>query len=123
MNRRHSLLTFLALCFACGAPRAVAQAPDKLRRIGFLNMRSTANEFDAAFRNAMRALGYIEGRTVEIDYRWAAGSEQRAEVFAAELVGRNVEVIVTATTAGIRAAMRATKKIPPIPWNSPVVNS
>jgi putative tryptophan/tyrosine transport system substrate-binding protein len=112
MNRRDSVLALLAVGLAGGVPRSAAQAPDKLRRIGFLNLRSEPNEFDAAFREGMRALGYVEGRTLEIEYRWAAGSEQRAEAFAAELVARNVEVIVTATTAGIRSAMRATKTIP-----------
>jgi putative tryptophan/tyrosine transport system substrate-binding protein len=112
MNRRDSVLAILALGLAGGLPRSAAQAPDKLRRIGFLGLRSEPNEFDAAFREGMRALGYVEGRTLEIECRWAAGSEQRAEAFAAELVARNIEVIVTATTSGIRAAMRATKKIP-----------
>ena len=112
MNRRDALLALLLLGLASTSQRAGAQAPGRVRHIGFLNLRSAPNEFDAAFRDAMRALGYVEGRTIGIDDRWAAGSEQRAEAFAAELVGRNVEVIVTATTAGIRAAMRATKKIP-----------
>jgi putative ABC transport system substrate-binding protein len=112
MNRRDSVFALLAVGLAGGASRADAQAHVRIRRIGFLNMRLAPNEFDAAFRDGMRALGYVEGRTLEIDYRWAAGSEQRADELAAELVRRDVEVIVTATTAGIRSAMRATKTIP-----------
>ena len=111
IHRRDSLLTLLAIGLASAAPRSAAQAAT-LRRIGFLTLRAEPNEYDAAFRNAMRRLGYIEGSTLRIDYRWAAGSEQRAEELAAELVASDVEVIVTATTAAIRATMRATKSIP-----------
>ncbi|HSC65190.1 MAG TPA: ABC transporter substrate-binding protein [Caldimonas sp.] len=75
-------------------------------------MRAEPNEYDAAFREAMRRLGYVEGSTLQIEYRWAAGSEQRADELAAELAASDVEVIVAATTAAIRAALRATKSIP-----------
>ena len=112
MNRRDSVLALLTLGLASAWPRAGAQVPDRVRRIGVLMLRATPNEFDVAFRDAMRDLGYIEGRTVQIEYRWAAGSEKRAEEFAAELVARKPEVIVVATTIAIRAAMRATKDIP-----------
>jgi len=112
IHRRDSVLTLLAIGLAGAAPRIAAQATATLRRIGFLTLRAEPNEYDVAFRDAMRRLGYIEGSTLQIDYRWAAGSEQRAEELAAELAASNVEVIVTATTAAIRATMRATKSIP-----------
>ena len=114
MNRREVAFTLLAgAAGLAGAPaRALAQAPGRKRRIGFLTLRSHPNEFDAAFRDALGGLGYVEGRTIEIVYRWAAGSEKRAGELAAELVTLNVEVIVAATTGAIRAALRATKTIP-----------
>ena len=96
-----------------GVPWAArAQTPERMRRIGFISMRSGPGEFDAAFRDALRGLGYVEGRNIQIDYGWAAESDRRAEELAARLVANNVEVIVAATTIAIRAAMRATTKIP-----------
>jgi putative ABC transport system substrate-binding protein len=112
IHRRDSVLTLLAIGLAGAAPRIAAQAAATLRRIGFLTLRAEPNEYDVAFREAMRRLGYIEGSTLQIDYRWAAGNEQRAEELAAELAASDVEVIVAATTAAIRATMRATKSIP-----------
>lgn len=112
MDRRRSLLALLAVGLASTGRRVGAQSGERLRRIGFLTLRAEPNEYDAAFRAAMRDLGYVEGRTLQIDYRWAAGSEKRADELAAELVARDVEVIVVATTAATRAVMRATTKIP-----------
>lgn len=91
---------------------ATAQEPARNRRIGFISLRTGPGEFDAAFRDALHQLGYIEGRTLEVDYRWAADSASRAQQLAAELVARKVEVIVAATTIAVRAAMRATPEIP-----------
>ena len=108
MRRRQALALFGALLLL----PSHARSTERLRRIGFLTLRSGPNEFDAAFRDALRALGYVEGRTLAIEYRWAAGSEARANEMAAELTRRGVEVIVAATTGAIRAAMRATKTVP-----------
>lgn len=112
MNRRDSIVAALALLVSGGVASAFGQPMAKARRIGFLNPRNAANELDAAFRQELRRLGYIEGRTIEIDYRWGANSDRRAEVLATELVAGNVEVIVTATTLAVRAAKRATTSIP-----------
>ena len=110
MRRRQ---VFPILATALLEPWTLATAAEKLRRIGFLTLRAEPNEFDAAFREALRTLGYVEGRTLHIEYRWAAGSQARADEMAAELVSRGgVEVIVAATTGAIRAAMRATKTVP-----------
>ena len=110
MNRRDAILV-LAAC-AAAARSVLAQGPEKLRRIGFVSLRSSANEYDAAFRESLRTLGYVEGQTIRIDYRWASGSEQRAEALVAELLAAKAEVIVAATTPAVRAAMRATKEVP-----------
>lgn len=112
LSRRRLVCALLAFGLGSGPLDAGAQAPDSVRRIGFVTLRSGPNEVDAAFRDALQGLGYVEGRTIRIDYRWAAGSEKRAEELAAELVARRVEVIVAATTPAIAAAMRATKSIP-----------
>ena len=60
----------------------------------------------------MRALGYVDGRTIAIDCRWAEGRFDRLPELAAELVGLKVDVIVTAAPPSVRAAQRATTTIP-----------
>jgi putative ABC transport system substrate-binding protein len=60
----------------------------------------------------LRELGYIEGRNIAIEYRWAEGKYERAPALAAELIRLNVEVLVTHGTPGTRAAKDATKAIP-----------
>jgi putative ABC transport system substrate-binding protein len=66
----------------------------------------------AGFVQRLRELGWIEGRTIAIEYRWAEGRADRAAEIAAEFVRRNVDVIVTSATAAIVAAMQATSVIP-----------
>jgi putative tryptophan/tyrosine transport system substrate-binding protein len=56
----------------------------------------------------LRELGWIEGRTVAIEYRWAEGRTERFDEIAAEFVRRKVDVIVTSATASVVAAMQAT---------------
>lgn len=84
---------------ACVSRATLAQ--DRLRRIGFLTLRAGPNEYDTAFREALKSLGYIEGRTIRIDYRWADGSEKAADTMAADLVERGNEVLVVATAPAI----------------------
>jgi putative ABC transport system substrate-binding protein len=66
----------------------------------------------AAFRDGLRTLGYVEGRNITIEYRWAEGRFERLPELASELVARNVDVIVTAGPPSVRAAQRATTTIP-----------
>ena len=110
MKRRDAILALLAA--ASCASKVLAQPRDGVRRIGFVSLRSSANEYDTAFRESLRTLGYVEGQTIRIDYRWAAGNEQRADALVAELLAAKTEVIVAATTPAVRAAMRATKEVP-----------
>ena len=109
MRRRAFLL---ALAAAAAPAVAMAQATDVPRTIGFISLRSGPNEYDAAFTDALKGLGYVEGRTVRIERHWAGGSEARATEAAASLVSRKVDLIVAATTPAVRAAMRATDKTP-----------
>jgi len=81
--------------------------------IGFLGQstRSAASEWVAAFDKRLRELGWIEGRTIKIEYRWAEGRGERFAEIAAEFVRLKVDVIVTAGGA-VLAAKQATSLIP-----------
>jgi putative ABC transport system substrate-binding protein len=94
------------------ASRAFAQAPGKVYRIGYLNLRAGPSALDDAFVRGMDELGYTVGHNLVIEYRWARNETDRLQPMADELVRLNVDVIVTATTPAIRAAMRATTRIP-----------
>jgi putative ABC transport system substrate-binding protein len=109
MNTRRGVLMGTAAFAALAAtPRAGAQ---RLPRIGYLNLRSGPIAQDAAFLDGLRELGYVDGRNIRIDYRWAAGKAERLEPLAGELVRLDVDVIVTASVQAIQAAMRATNRI------------
>jgi putative ABC transport system substrate-binding protein len=100
---------------AAGWPLAAyAQQVAKLPTIGFLgpNTRSSGSEWVAAFVQRLRALGWIEGRTVAIEYRWAEGHNERYTEFAAEFVRLKVDVIVVSGTPAVMAAKQATSVIP-----------
>src|SRR5260370_14747765 len=93
---------------------ARAQQPGKLRTIGFLGQStgSAGSEWVAALAQRLRELGWIEGRTVAIEYRWAEGREERFAQIAAEFVRLKVDIIVTSGTAQVLAAKQATSVIP-----------
>ena len=96
------------------AATARAQQVAQLPTIGFLgqNTRSAASEWVAAFVQRLRELGWIEGRTVAIKYRWGEGREERFAEFAAEFARLKVDVIVTSGTPAVMAAKQATSIIP-----------
>ncbi len=90
---------------------AEAQQPAKISRIGYISGGSnTANQ--AGFREGLRELGYIEGRNLIIEYRFAHGSYERLPGFAAEMVRKGVDLIVAPVTPAVRAAKEATTTIP-----------
>src|SRR6516162_5847574 len=93
---------------------AHAQQPGKLPTIGFLVSGTPLSHgpWVAGFVQRLRELGWIEGRTIAIEYRWAEGRTDRAAEIAAEFVGRKVDVIVTSATASVVAAKQATAVIP-----------
>jgi putative ABC transport system substrate-binding protein len=91
---------------------ARARQAGKIHRIGFLSLQSGLTFTTEAFRLGLRELGYVEGRNVIIEYRWAAQKEERLPELAADLVRIKVEVIVTSAAPPIEAAKRATSTIP-----------
>jgi putative tryptophan/tyrosine transport system substrate-binding protein len=104
---------------------AEAQPPGKLPRIGLLDS-STPDQARLAwwdgFLGRMSELGYVEGRTVAFERRWARGEIKRLSGLTAELVGLNVDIIVTAGTPALVAAHAATTSIPIVmaPGGDPV---
>src|SRR5262249_50094419 len=93
---------------------ARAQQSGKLPTIGFLGSStlSAMSEWIAAFVQRLRERGWIEGRTVAVEYRWAEGRAERAAEIAAEFVRLKVDVIVPYATPPTLAAKQATSAIP-----------
>jgi putative ABC transport system substrate-binding protein len=112
--RRRGFITLLAGAVAAWPLAARAQQPQKVPTIGFLGSlsQSAQSTWTAAFVQRMREHGWIEGRTVAIEYRWAEGRRERFAEIAAEFVRLNVDVIVTAGTDAVIAAKKATSVIP-----------
>ncbi len=100
---------YFVLCFS-----ALAQQPKKIPRIGILvggSASSDAPRIDA-LRQGLRELGYIEGKNIAIEYRYAEGKLDRLNERATELVRQNVDLIVTAGPGATGAAKQATNRIP-----------
>lgn len=112
--KRGILLIGLALVIFSPFRLAHAQQAGKVPRIGFLFSLSPAVNADRieAFRQGLRELGYVEGKNVVIEYRYAEGKRDRLSELAAELVSHKVEIIVTHGEAAIRALKQATQTIP-----------
>ena len=123
MNTRRRLVAALGAC-ALASPltslaplAAFAQEAGKVRRIGFLGVRSRSTPSNPdvyydAFVQGMRELGYVEGKNRVIEWRFADGKYERLPDLADTLVQMKVEVIVTHSTPGTRAAQQVTSSIP-----------
>ena len=107
--KRRAFITLLG--GAAAWPLAArAQQPAKLPTIGFFSAGSAAalSNWVAALVRRLGELGWIEGRTVAIEYRWAEGRNERLAEIAAEFVQRKVDVIVTHSAEPVIAAKKAT---------------
>ena len=91
-----------------------AQQARKMPRIGYLGQNSaeSAPHLLVAFRQALGERGWVEGQNILIEYRYADGKVDRLPALVAELIGRNVDVIVTVSSRATWAAKDATKSIP-----------
>jgi len=112
MNRR-ALLVLLG--GAITAARALRAQQKAMPVIGFLSSRTPGDAAGvvAAFRQGLAETGYVEGQNVAIEYRWAKGRYDRLPAFAADLVGRKVDLIVASGgPPSVRTAKSATSTIP-----------
>ena len=113
MNRRS--FTRAVTCSAVmAAGTARAQPAAKVRRVGFLgaNTPEAAGHLAAAFVARLGELGWVEGRNLSIDYRWAGGRAEKFRGLAAELVAAQAEVIVSSGNAPAIAAHEVTRTVP-----------
>lgn len=113
MDRRR-FIGFAAATWLAGPLRAGAQSNAHVYRIGFLGNSTAALEANLVgpFRDGLRDLGYVEGRNITIEYRWAEGNYKRFPKLVDELLAAGVEIIVTAGTPAAQAVERATRTVP-----------
>jgi len=126
MKKAAALSILVAVMLLAVALIAEAQQPAKIPRIGFL-IGSSLSAKEArieASRQGLRELGYVEGKNITIEHRYAEGKLERASELAAELVRQGVDVIVTSGPTPTRAAKEATVMIPIVMGfdNDPVGN-
>ena len=118
MKRKITILTLCAMLFAlCSS--AHAQQTGKVPRIGFLD-NSTASGMGGlveAFRQELSKLGWIEGKNITIEYRFAEQKRERVPEFAADLVRLKVDLIVASGTPSVSAAKKSTTTIPIVMTN------
>jgi putative tryptophan/tyrosine transport system substrate-binding protein len=91
---------------------ARAQQRERMARIGVLWPGAPPDKWDEAFRQGLRAHGYVEGRNILLEYRWAEGNQERLPILAQELARLPLDVIVTLSARAILAVKEATTSIP-----------
>ncbi len=110
MRRRE----FITLLSGTAAAWPLVARAERIARVGYLGLTSATSVQAArieAFRVGLRNLGYIEGKNIQIEFRFAGGDNGRLPGLVAELIGLNVDVIVTYAT-GVPSARRITATIP-----------
>jgi putative tryptophan/tyrosine transport system substrate-binding protein len=111
--KRRELITLLGSA-AAWPLAARAQQAGKVHRIGFLGSATSAGSAKPveSFRTGLREFGYIEGTNIGIEFRWAEGNYDRLPHLVAELIGKNVDVLITHGTPAALVAKQATTTIP-----------
>ncbi len=114
MNRKVGLIVALAIGFLAAPLFADAQQPTKVPRIGLLSPFSPSDTalWHQAFRQGLRDLGWVEGKNISIEYRYAEGRTDRLPDLAADLVRLKVDIIIASVTTDALAAKKATRTIP-----------
>jgi putative ABC transport system substrate-binding protein len=111
MNKKIIGFALGALLFALGVS-AEAQQAGKIPRIGYLSLSAKPDLRVEVFVQGLRELGWIDGQTIAIEYRWATNKYESLAVLANELVALKVDLIAGAATPAVNAAKNATKTIP-----------
>ena len=111
MKRIVGVVPIFVTLTACGEV-AAAQQPAQTPRIGFLFVGAKDPPHLESFHQGLRELGYVDGKNILIEYRYAEGKSDALPALAADLVTLNVEVIVTTNPNGSRAVLRASSAIP-----------
>ncbi len=110
--RTIGLISTLVLGLLAASLPSEAQQTGKIPRIGYLSRKASPGGTDRAFRQALRDLGWVEGKNITIESRWAAFKMDRLPAMAEELVRMKVDLIVTATRRVTLEAKNATGTIP-----------
>lgn len=116
MNNRRKLVIVLGTCVLSAPFASFAQQPGRVWRVGFIFADSRQDMLESgrmgAFIQGMSKLGYVEGKNLVIEWRFADGKVERLNDMAAELLGLKPDVIVAAPSPAIRAVQKATGTIP-----------
>jgi putative ABC transport system substrate-binding protein len=114
MNRRDTTIALIALASAAASRPVWAQQQGRVWRVGFLSPTSASVDLQyvGAFLQGMRELGYVEGKNLIVEWRFADGNLERLAGLAAELVKLKVDVVVAQASSAIGAAQKATTTIP-----------
>jgi putative ABC transport system substrate-binding protein len=107
------MVVVFALAFAVLVSASLAEAQKgRIYRIGYLSNSTRNGPIDKVFKQGLRDLGWVEGRNIVFEYRWAAGKRDRLPALAEELVRLKVDIIVARAGFVVRAAKKATRTIP-----------
>ncbi len=110
--KRREFITLLGGAAVAWPLAARAQQPAKVPRIGYLRAETPPAVDIEAFRRGLREHGYVEGKNIIVEYRWAEGNEERLRSVVAELIRLKVDLIVTSAPEATRAAKEAATTIP-----------
>lgn len=114
LNRKKFTIALLAALLFALSFSAEAEQPKKIRRIGFLSAEYASSVLPqfGTLQQSLHDFGYVRGKSIDIESRYADENLDRLRALAAELINANVELIVAHTSAAARAAKHSTKTIP-----------
>jgi len=112
IDRRQILIGGAATLALAGFARALAQTSRKVPIVGYLSAASRNDAFTRALRQGLADLGYVEGRTIVIEERYADGDAGRFPELIEDLLGRNVSVFITGGGNVTRAVLKRTTRVP-----------
>ena len=108
-----------AAIFVLGALQVDVQSAEKIHRVGILSGASEVPQFFDAFTRRLRELGYVEGKNIVFERKYAAGEIERLPQFATELLKENVDIILAVTIPAVLAAKKASTTVPIVMNNIP----